>query len=105
MREITRRLIRESNCSGTVLRVFASLECAANTLTICFAAAFQNSNQLGNLNMKAKMKKLIGVLAALAAVLTADAAEKVKVGVLHSLSGTMAISETSLKDILLFTFD
>jgi ABC-type branched-subunit amino acid transport system substrate-binding protein len=32
-------------------------------------------------------------------------AETVKVGVLHSLSGTMAISETSLKDALLFTFD
>ena len=32
-------------------------------------------------------------------------AETVKVGVLHSLSGTMAISETSLRDILLFTFD
>src|SRR6266480_1743886 len=32
-------------------------------------------------------------------------AETVKVGVLHSLSGTMAISETSLKDVLLFTFD
>src|SRR5438477_3008445 len=34
-----------------------------------------------------------------------QAAETVKVGVLHSLSGTMAISETSLKDVLLFTFD
>jgi urea transport system substrate-binding protein len=33
------------------------------------------------------------------------AEETVKVGVLHSLSGTMAISETSLRDILLFTFD
>jgi urea transport system substrate-binding protein len=32
-------------------------------------------------------------------------AKTVKVGVLHSLSGTMAISETSLKDVLLFTFD
>jgi urea transport system substrate-binding protein len=31
--------------------------------------------------------------------------DTVKVGVLHSLSGTMAISETSLRDILLFTFD
>src|ERR1700733_9439427 len=30
---------------------------------------------------------------------------KVKVGVLHSLSGTMAISETSLRDALLFAFD
>ncbi len=34
-----------------------------------------------------------------------QAAETVKVGVLHSLSGTMAISETSLRDVLLFTFD
>src|SRR5208282_631599 len=29
----------------------------------------------------------------------------VKVGILHSLSGTMAISETSLRDVLLFAFD
>jgi urea transport system substrate-binding protein len=36
---------------------------------------------------------------------SASAADTVKVGVLHSLSGTMAISETSLRDILLFTFD
>jgi urea transport system substrate-binding protein len=36
---------------------------------------------------------------------SAQAAETVKVGVLHSLSGTMAISETSLRDVLLFTFD
>ncbi|GHC57182.1 transporter substrate-binding protein [Roseibacillus persicicus] len=35
----------------------------------------------------------------------AAAEDTVKVGVLHSLSGTMAISETSLRDILLFTFD
>ena len=34
-----------------------------------------------------------------------QAQDTVKVGVLHSLSGTMAISETSLRDILLFTFD
>ncbi len=33
------------------------------------------------------------------------AEDTVKVGVLHSLSGTMAISETSLRDVLLFTFD
>ena len=55
--------------------------------------------------MKTKIKKLaFGLALALSAgVLTA--AETVKVGVLHSLSGTMAISETSLKDVLLFTFD
>ncbi|HEY8992162.1 MAG TPA: urea ABC transporter substrate-binding protein [Luteolibacter sp.] len=33
------------------------------------------------------------------------AEETVKVGVLHSLSGTMAISETSLRDVLLYAFD
>jgi urea transport system substrate-binding protein len=32
-------------------------------------------------------------------------AKTVKVGVLHSLSGTMAISETSLKDVALMTFE
>jgi urea transport system substrate-binding protein len=35
----------------------------------------------------------------------ADDTNTVKVGVLHSLSGTMAISETSLRDMLLFAFD
>ena len=35
----------------------------------------------------------------------ATPADTVKVGILHSLSGTMAISETSLKDVLLFTFN
>ncbi len=55
------------------------------------------------------MKKTILNLAAgaafLSAALVCPAADTVKVGVLHSLSGTMAISETSLKDVLLFTFD
>ncbi len=35
----------------------------------------------------------------------AGAAETIKVGILHSLSGTMAISETSLKDVALMTID
>src|SRR6202165_1221427 len=35
----------------------------------------------------------------------AGAPETIKVGVLHSLSGTMAISETSLKDVALMTID
>ena len=32
-------------------------------------------------------------------------AEKIKVGVLHSLSGTMAISETTLKDTMLMLIE
>jgi urea transport system substrate-binding protein len=35
----------------------------------------------------------------------AESSEPIKVGVLHSLSGTMAISETSLKDVALMTFE
>jgi urea transport system substrate-binding protein len=41
----------------------------------------------------------------LAGSLACRAADTVKVGILHSLSGTMAISETSLRDVLLFAFD
>jgi len=51
-------------------------------------------------------KLIPSALAALALTgAAAHAEDTVKVGVLHSLSGTMAISETSLRDILLFTFD
>lgn len=56
---------------------------------------------------KTTMKRILSTaLAATAMILPLSKAEEtVKVGVLHSLSGTMAISETSLRDILLFTFD
>lgn len=37
--------------------------------------------------------------------LTAQAADTIKVGILHSLSGTMAISETTLKDTMLMLID
>ena len=36
---------------------------------------------------------------------SANAADTIKVGILHSLSGTMAISETTLKDTMLFLID
>ena len=52
----------------------------------------------------------VNALALSAALVMAPAAawaeaKVVKVGVLHSLSGTMAISETALKDMALMTFD
>ncbi len=37
--------------------------------------------------------------------MTAQAADTIKVGILHSLSGTMAISETTLKDTMLMLID
>src|SRR2546428_1939211 len=47
-----------------------------------------------------------GLVLGLAAFTTAKAADDtIKVGVLHSLSGTMAISETTLKDTVLFLID
>src|ERR1043165_8577054 len=55
--------------------------------------------------MKRHLFKTPAALALAASLFSANAADTVKVGVLHSLSGTMAISETSLKDTLLFTFD
>ena len=44
-------------------------------------------------------------LGSLGASGAANAAETIKVGVLHSLSGTMAISETTLKDTVLMMID
>jgi urea transport system substrate-binding protein len=41
----------------------------------------------------------------IAASSLASAADTIKVGVLHSLSGTMAISETTLKDTVLMMID
>ena len=46
---------------------------------------------------------LVGLV--LTAAFPAHAADTVKVGILHSLSGTMAISETSLKDVMLMLIE
>jgi len=62
--------------------------------------------------MKIQRRYTLKALAAAAAVstlgltgLSAQAADTIKVGVLHSLSGTMAISETVLKDTVLMAID
>ena len=46
-----------------------------------------------------------GLALSLAATVAAKAQETIKVGILHSLSGTMAISETTLKDVMLMLID
>jgi urea transport system substrate-binding protein len=46
-----------------------------------------------------------GLAMGLAAVLPARAQDTIKVGILHSLSGTMAISETTLKDVMLMLIE
>ncbi len=45
----------------------------------------------------------LGLMAAMSSAKAAD--DTIKVGILHSLSGTMAISETTLKDTVLFLID
>jgi urea transport system substrate-binding protein len=48
---------------------------------------------------------LAGALAVSAALAPAQAEDTIKIGVLHSLSGTMAISESTLKDTVLMMVD
>jgi urea transport system substrate-binding protein len=54
---------------------------------------------------KQALSATIAVLAASLSCATAQAADTIKVGVMHSLSGTMAISETTLKDTILMMID
>jgi urea transport system substrate-binding protein len=53
------------------------------------------------------MKRILGSTALALSLATAAAAqdEPIKVGILHSLSGTMAISETTLKDVMLMLIE
>jgi urea transport system substrate-binding protein len=48
---------------------------------------------------------LLGIVAGVALAAPAHAEDTIKVGILHSLSGTMAISETTLKDVMLMLID
>jgi urea transport system substrate-binding protein len=57
------------------------------------------SNKLG------KVSKVLAVATLAAGISMANAADTIKVGVLHSLSGTMAISETTLKDTVLMMIE
>ena len=57
------------------------------------------------MNIRRAAPSLALCCAVLGAAAPARAAEPIKVGILHSLSGTMAISETSLKDVALMTID
>ena len=55
--------------------------------------------------MKSRFTKVLAASALVTMSMMAQAADTIKVGVLHSLSGTMAISETTLKDTVLMLID
>lgn len=61
------------------------------------------------MNSRRTFIKSVSMIAASVAMMgtmsLAQAAETIKVGILHSLSGTMAISETALKDMALMTIE
>src|SRR5205814_2138478 len=88
--------------AGSTARVRAGSSALA--LPTCSDSPLTNKH-VRKFRMKLTLKLITTALLACLVALPAKAADTVKVGVLHSLSGTMAISETSLKDVLLFTFD
>jgi len=58
--------------------------------------------------MRGKLRSLLGaalLTGTLAMGAAAQAQETIKIGILHSLSGTMAISETTLKDVMLMLIE
>jgi len=62
-------------------------------------------NRRGHLKALATAAALVAGSLSLANPAQAQAGNTIKVGVLHSLSGTMAISETVLKDTVLMAID
>src|SRR6266571_5738367 len=66
----------------------------------------QLTRDIATLSRRRWLAATAGLVLGLAAFSNAKAADDtIKVGVLHSLSGTMAISETTLKDTILFLID
>lgn len=57
------------------------------------------------MNNFSKLALGLGLSASLLAGATTAAEDTIKVGILHSLSGTMAISETTLKDVMLMLIE
>ena len=57
------------------------------------------------MTIKKTFLRALPVMAGLALSAAASAADTIKVGILHSLSGTMAISETTLKDTVMMLID
>src|SRR5918994_878668 len=65
----------------------------------------QLTHDINTMSRRRWLAATAGLVLGLAAFSNAKAQETIKVGVLHSLSGTMAISETTLKDTVLFLID
>ena len=76
---------------------------AINTTILAAAFSFGCKGSAGEAQPGAASSAAGEAKPAAAAPAAADDTGPIKVGILHSLSGTMAISETSLKDVALMT--
>src|SRR6187455_3319500 len=65
----------------------------------------QLTHDITTLSRRRWLAATAGLVLGLATFSNAKAQETIKVGILHSLSGTMAISETTLKDTILMMID
>ena len=76
-------------------------------LTVMKMLRIDSQVQLPGRRKLLKLVAVVGMAASLGfpAVLTAQSKDPIKIGVLHSLSGTMAISETVLKDVILMAVE
>jgi len=73
---------------------------------VCVRQPFDTGSTMQRRNFLKRLAISASLAAAgMAGSLPAFAADTIKVGVLHSLSGTMAISETVLKDVTLMAID
>src|SRR2546428_3864692 len=93
---------------GTAL----AIPCLANGFSRLLAVKQKDiamHNTLGAVAQRPLARRLLaasaGLALGLAAALPAKAQDTIKVGILHSLSGTMAISETTLKDVIVMLVD
>jgi urea transport system substrate-binding protein len=68
---------------------------------------FSNWTKPTSTGLKARrlLATAVGLALTVMATVSAKAEDTIKVGILHSLSGTMAISETTLKDVMLMLID
>src|SRR6188472_3321761 len=73
----------------------------------CFGGSLDKETPMSFANWTKKNTRLLAATVALSTGLlgAAHAQETIKIGVLHSLSGTMAISETTLKDAMLMLIE
>src|SRR5512134_4143383 len=65
----------------------------------------QLTHDISTMSRRRWLAATAGLVLGLATFSNAGAQETIKVGVLHSLSGTMAISETTLKDVMLMLIE